>query len=58
MSAIGGNRRLGTSTGAAWGIAMMAATFIFPHMPRVLAALSFDIGGVVAASCLILLLVE
>lgn len=37
MSTIGGDRRLGTSTGATWGIAMMVASFTFLHVPRVLA---------------------
>ncbi len=58
MSTIGGDRRLGTSTGATWGIAMMVASFTFLRVPRVLAALLFDIGCLVAASCVILLLVE
>jgi hypothetical protein len=58
MSAIEKDRTLGTSAGIAWGIAMMTAGFIFPHEPRALAAMLFDSGGLIAVSCLILLLVE
>jgi hypothetical protein len=58
MNAIDKGKTLSASTGIACGIAMMTIGFIFPHVPRVLAALLFDTGCLVAVFCLILLLVE
>jgi hypothetical protein len=58
MNAIDKGKTFTASTGIAFGIAMMAIGFIFPHVPRVLAALLFDTGCLATVFCLILLLVE
>lgn len=58
MIATGKSRTLSASTGIAFGIAMMTMGFIFPHVTRILAAVLFDTGCLVAVFCLILLLVE
>lgn len=51
-------RQLGLYAGVAWSIVVMAIPFIFPNLPRILAALLFDGGCLVAVAAAIILLVE
>ena len=52
------SRQLGLYAGVAWSILVMAMPFIFPGMPRILAALLFDGGGLIVVAAAIILLVE
>lgn len=52
------SRQLRLYAGVAWSILVVAIPFIFPNMPRILAALLFDGGCLVAVAAAIILLIE
>jgi hypothetical protein len=52
------SRALGLYATVAWAILIMAIPFIVPHVPRVLEAVLFDGGCLIAVAGAILLVVE
>lgn len=50
------SRRIYASIGA--GVALAAAPFIVPSMPPIVAAVCFDLGTVLLAVCVVLVIME